>query len=99
AIGAAIRGALADVSVGVLTVQAGIDADVQLFQQLAILIGILAAIAVALAMIGVYGVVSFSVKRRTKELGVRIALGATRRDIYKVVATGYARPIITGIIG
>jgi hypothetical protein len=98
AIGATVRGAVPDVSVGVQTVQAIIDEDVQLFKQLALLIGVLAAIAVALAMIGVYGVVSFSVKRRTKELGVRIALGATSRDIYKVVARGYARPIITGII-
>jgi putative ABC transport system permease protein len=98
AIGAAVREAVPDASVGVQTVQAMIDEDVMIFQQIAFLIGILAAIAVALAMIGMYGVVSFSVKRRTKELGIRIALGATSRDIYRVVARGYARPIIIGII-
>ena len=53
----------------------------------------------ALAMIGIHGVMSFSVRRRTKELGVRIALGATSRDIYAVVARGYAGPIVAGMMG
>jgi predicted permease len=97
AIGSTVREAVTEVSVGVQVVQAQIDQDVLVFRQLAILIGVLAAIAVGLAAIGVYGVVSFSVKRRTKELGVRIALGATTRDVYREVARGYARPIAVGL--
>ena len=49
------------------------------------LIGSLAAIAVILAMIGIYSVISFSVNERTREIGIRMALGAKSRDVLKMV--------------
>jgi len=97
AIATAMRQTLPDASVGVQNVQAVIDRNTEIQRQLAKIISAFAVLAVALAMIGIHGVVSFSVRRRTKELGVRIALGATSRDIYAAVARDYAGPIVTGL--
>lgn len=61
------------------------------------LLGGFAVLAMLLACSGVYGVLSFVTARRTQELGIRAALGATRGDLVKLVVTGGAIPILAGI--
>ncbi len=63
----------------------------------ALLLGIFAAAAGALALVGLYGVVSYSVSRRAREMGIRVAVGAGRRDIMALVLGQGVRLVATGV--
>jgi ABC-type antimicrobial peptide transport system permease subunit len=62
------------------------------------LIGSFAALALILSSLGLYGLISFTVAERTNELGVRMALGAQKRDIVSLIAGQSIRLAIFGVV-
>jgi len=65
---------------------------------LAVLSGLFGAVALALAMLGLYGVMSYTVARRRNEIGVRIALGADRSRVLGMVLGDVARVVLVGLV-
>jgi predicted permease len=62
-----------------------------------VMLGIAGAMALALGIIGIYGVISFTVSQRKREIGIRLALGAQRRDVVQMVLSKGATMTLVGV--
>jgi putative ABC transport system permease protein len=62
-----------------------------------LILGLFSAIALALSAVGIFGVISYSVSRRTREIGIRIALGASRASVRSLVIGESAKLVLFGL--
>ena len=76
----------------------GLERQVDEARTLAWLAAALAAVALVLAIVGIYGVTAFAVGQRTQEIGVRMALGATVPEIERLLLSDSLRPVAYGLV-
>lgn len=80
------------------TIWESLERNAEALRSLARIVLVMAAIAVLLAITGVYGVLSFAVNQRTREFGVRMVLGANRKTIFRSIMLRGARQISIGLL-
>jgi predicted permease len=99
---AALRAVIAELDPGLAVRVAPLEANLEATRSLARVVSALAtalgAVALVLAAVGIYGVVAYSVGRRAREIGVRIALGAAMRDVVALVLKRQLRPVAIGAV-
>jgi predicted permease len=75
------------------------DAELVPSRRIALFAGLFGVLATILALVGVYGAVAYAVSQRTREIGLRIALGAAQRDILMLVMRQGIAPLVVGVTG
>jgi predicted permease len=83
--------------VGIGTVAEGIKRQAGEERSMAMLLGFFGALALVLSSIGLYGTMSYAVSRRTRELGIRLALGAQRKELLRMVLREAFQHVVIGV--
>ena len=82
----------------VRTVEDYLDQQVRYVRLYVLLLGIFGAVAAVLAAVGIYGVMAYSVAERTREIGIRMALGAKAGDVFRLVALRSLVLFLAGLV-
>ncbi len=98
-----LRAQIAAVNAGqpitdVQTMEERLESSSAQTRSMMVLIGVFSATALILAVVGIYGVIAYSVAQRTQELGIRMALGASSADIFRLVVGNGLKLALAGIV-
>jgi putative ABC transport system permease protein len=86
------------ISIRYRTLEAQLDASLARERLLAMLSGLFGGLALLLAIVGLYGTMAYSVARRRNEIGIRIALGAARTTVMRLVLGETGRLVLLGVL-
>jgi len=81
----------------VRTLAQDVNANLDRERLIALLSGFFGVLALALASVGLYGVMAYAVAQRTREVGLRLALGAQRSDVIRMIVRESLAPVMAGI--
>ena len=92
-----VRAMEPEAPVRVSTLETAIGNTIARPRAISILLGVFALVALALAAVGVYGVMAYSVRERTQEIGIRMALGATAPAVFRMILAQALRLVAAGV--
>jgi len=93
-----VHGREAEAPVEILTLEDAVGRTIARPRAISVLVGVFALVALALAAVGVYGVMAYSVRERTQEIGIRMALGASAAAVRGLVVGQALRLVSLGVI-